>query len=148
MDILRILPLLDTIFMKDKQANGTEIKQWQVTKFHALRDKITRTDHAKIKGRESYFRLKTIAKNIGHATLFDSKKEPTPRKEPKPYAANTIFSCILDWSIWELRERVRTRLRHLRPSSWSSRMQPWQIKSRRHGRQRAPTTFNQTKRRE
>ena len=49
-----------------------------------LKNKIINADPAKIKAKDSYFQLKTIAKNTGHAALFNTKKQLNPRKEPIP----------------------------------------------------------------
>ena len=41
------------------------------------------TDQENSKARTSYFELKSIAKSIGHPSLFASKRRPTPKKTPK-----------------------------------------------------------------
>jgi hypothetical protein len=79
-EIARIVPLLAKIIMNGKKANTNRIEKWQVTTFHKLQQYI---EDNPSRAKESYTQLKIVAKNIGHASLFDARKEPTPRKESK-----------------------------------------------------------------
>jgi hypothetical protein len=79
-EIARIVPLLDKIIMNGKKANANRIEQWQATTFQKLQKFI---EDNPSRAKESHTHLKIVAKNVGHASLFDVRKEPTPRKESK-----------------------------------------------------------------
>ena len=60
-------------------------------------------------GQGSYFQLKTITKNIGHAALwiFETKKAVTPRKEPnleRTPDASQFLSCISLNAVFDMEE--------------------------------------------
>ena len=67
-----------------------------------LKNKIINADPAKIKAKDSYFQLKTIAKNTGHAALFNTKKQYSQEGTgSQTYTKrNTIVSCILECSMF------------------------------------------------
>jgi hypothetical protein len=94
-EIARIVPLLDNIIRNGTKANTNRIEQWQVTTFRKLQQFI---EDSPSKAKESYTRLKIVAKNIGHASLFDVRREPTPRKESeqKPQFSPTSLNDEFD----------------------------------------------------
>jgi hypothetical protein len=69
-----------TVIMNSKKANANRIEQWQVTTFRKLQQFI---EDNPSRAKESHTQLKIVAKNVGHVSLFDVRKEPTPRKESK-----------------------------------------------------------------
>ena len=79
-DILRLLPQMDMLIRKNKKANGKKIEQWIATKFKDLKQKINASDPNNLKPKDAYVQLRTVARNIGFGTLFETKKQPTPRK--------------------------------------------------------------------
>ena len=76
---------MESIFRKKKTADGKKVDKSLVTKVGTLLSEIMNTDQENSKVRNSYFELKSIAKSIGHPSLFAPKRQPTPKKTPRTH---------------------------------------------------------------
>jgi hypothetical protein len=89
---------LDGIFKKKSNTH----KQWQATKFWDVKHTVDATEPDRLKVKDVYDRLKTIAKSIGQAKTFESKKQPTPRKTLQPESLTKEFNTNQDETEFDL----------------------------------------------